>query len=217
MKVFRHIRPTYDRKLIYVRLGFKRGTTALNHTDEASFEELIQKCEGLCDITVAYRTMGVHSNRDGVIVLEDGTVFKGKALGELLSCSDNVVLMASTAGKRVGETINELMNSGRASEAVVLDAAASEIVDAGLDFVMDYIRTQIRKEGKALTRMRFSPGYGDFVIEQQRDFARLLDIGQLGISLTEACILLPEKSVMAIAGIIALEAADSVDLNDEIH
>jgi len=217
MKVFRHIRPTYDRKLIYARLGYKRGTTALTQADEASLEELIQKCEGLCDIAVAYRIMGVQSNQDGVIILEDGTVFKGKALGELLSCSDKVVLMASTAGRRVGEAINGLMSSGRASEAVVLDAAASEIADAGLDFVMDNIRTQIRKAGKTLTRLRFSPGYGDFVIEQQRDFARLLDIGQLGMSLTEACMLLPEKSVMAIAGIVALEAQTAADFHDEIQ
>lgn len=217
MKIFRHIRPTYDKKLIYARLGYKRGTTALNPEDGAFFEALIPKCEGLCDITVACRTMGVQSNRDGVIVLEDGTVFRGKALGELLSCSDRVVLMASTAGKRVGETINALMKSGRASEAVVLDAAASEIADAGLDFVMDYLRSQIRKAGETLTRMRFSPGYGDFVIEQQRDFARLLDIGQLGMSLTDACMLLPEKSVMAIAGIVALEAQTETDFHDEIR
>jgi hypothetical protein len=94
MKVFRHIRPTYDRKLIYARLGYKRGTTALTQADEASLEELIQKCEGLCDIAVAYRIMGVQSNQDGVIILEDGNSFKGKALGScfpvLIGCSDGL-------------------------------------------------------------------------------------------------------------------------------
>lgn len=206
IKLFRHIRPQYNINLILARLGYKRGFTEYAPEVEAWLMHLVKQCESLCDIATAYGTMGIATNENGVIILKDGTVLKGRALSQLLSRSDEVVLMASTAGSRITEAISSMMKEGRASEAVVLDAAASEIADAGLDFLMDYIRTQLMKLGRTLTQMRFSPGYGDFVLEQQRDFARLLEIEKLNISITDSCLLLPEKSVMAVAGIVSIEA-----------
>ena len=49
--------------------------------------------------------------------------------------------------------------------------------------------------------MRFSPGYGDFLLENQRDFFELLKIGDFGVKLTERYIFIPEKTVTAIAGV----------------
>jgi cobalamin-dependent methionine synthase I len=49
--------------------------------------------------------------------------------------------------------------------------------------------------------MRFSAGYGDFLLENQRLFYELLDLQRFGVSLTESCIFTPEKTVPAIAGV----------------
>ena len=51
---------------------------------------------------------------------------------------------------------------------------------------------------------RFSPGYGDYPISLQRDFLRLLDAPRkIGLSLSESCLLVPAKSVTAVAGLSA--------------
>ena len=51
-------------------------------------------------------------------------------------------------------------------------------------------------------RPRFSPGYGDLDISNQRAMFRILDLERrLGLSLTEGFMMLPEKSVTAIIGI----------------
>lgn len=208
IKVLRGIRPQYNRSLILSRLGYKPGTTGFDEYFRKLLDSAVQRAESLCSLVLAYRMVDIAEHGEGTIRLEDGTVLSGKALSRLLSQSQKVVLMASTAGPHIMEEIRTLMDSGRAGEAVIMDAAASEIADAGLDFLMDYIATYMRRQGKTLTRHRFSPGYGDFNIGQQAHFARLLDIGRLGISMTDTCMLIPEKSVLAVAGVIEIEVGE---------
>lgn len=204
IKVLRGIRPRYSKSLILTRLAYRRGATELTAEMEKTLANVIRETEELCRLTVAYRVVDVKEHLGGSVVLEDGTGLKGGALSELLAKSGEVLLMASTAGPAVMDRIHGLFECGSAGDAVIMDAAASEIADAGLDFLMDYAATFLRREGKTLTQHRFSPGYGDFVIEQQAHFARLLDIGKLGIEMTETFMLIPEKSVMAIAGIVPI-------------
>ena len=44
---------------------------------------------------------------------------------------------------------------------------------------------------------------GDLPLESQRIMHRLLDLERIGVSITDHCILVPEKSVTAITGIVA--------------
>ena len=194
------IRPSYNKSLILTRLGYKRGVTGFDEDFQRLLDSTIKRAENLCSLALAYRMVGIDENDNGAVRLEDGTVLSRKSVVE-----DAVPIAKAADGLNGRLAYNgrdqTLMDSGKASEAVIMDAAASEIADAGLDFLMDYIGTFLRRQGKALTKHRFSPGYGDFNIEQQAHFARLLDIKELGISMTDTCMLVPEKSVLAIAGI----------------
>ena len=111
-------------------------------------------------------------------------------------------MMAATAGNGIIPLIEKLQNENRMSQAVVLDAVASVITDSALDFTMDMVNQQIRSKGKILTKMRFSPGYGGFDISQQQEFYRILKCEDIGIVLNDAYMLIPEKSVLAVAGIL---------------
>ena len=67
------------------------------------------------------------------------------------------------------------------------------------------LRAGFRKEGLAL-RPRFSPGYGDLPLEFQRDFFRILrPQRRIGVTLTDACLMVPSKSVTALVGIYPAE------------
>ena len=61
----------------------------------------------------------------------------------------------------------------------------------------------LRREAPGLyLRPRFSPGYGDLDISHQRAMFDLLELEKrLGLSLTQTHMMLPEKSVTAIAGL----------------
>lgn len=49
------------------------------------------------------------------------------------------------------------------------DAVASEMADAALDWIMDYINRQLRREGRHLLPRRFFAGYADFALDNQAE------------------------------------------------
>ena len=79
---------------------------------------------------------------------------------------------------------------GQAVCAAWLDQLAAEYV-AGLSL----------EEGEYLTPP-FSPGYGDWALSHQQEVLTLLDAPRrLGLSLTQAGMLVPEKSITALVGV----------------
>jgi cobalamin-dependent methionine synthase I len=109
--------------------------------------------------------------------------------------------MCATAGSAIMEAIKEKTRQDDLAAAVVYDATASEMVDAGLDWIMDYLNQHLRREGKTLLPRRFSAGYADFNLENQKAIYETLQMKNIGVAITPEFILLPEKSVTAISGI----------------
>jgi cobalamin-dependent methionine synthase I len=48
--------------------------------------------------------------------------------------------------------------------------------------------------------MRFSPGYGDWTLDNQPQVLQLAEAERIGITLTESNIMIPRKSVSAVIG-----------------
>jgi len=201
IKIMKNLKPEYNKSLIYARLGFDKKRTGLSGPMRDEAEKLIKKAENTLNLTGAYRIMNLDRIDPPKVILEDGTVLSGVRLAELMKDCDQAIIMLATGGSEIMELINRLQEEGRMSEAVIIDAAASEITDSVLDMVMLHVNQMLRSKGRVLTKMRFSPGYGDFDLEQQRELYRLMNGEAFGITLNEACLLIPEKSVLAIAGI----------------
>ncbi len=201
IKTMRNLKPPYNKSLIFTRLGYDKNRTELSTEIRNDVERLLTKTENILDITAAYRIVNILEIKAPRVMLEDNTLLVGQKLSELLKNCEQALLMLATGGKGIMEHLARLQKVGNMSEAVIVDAAASEITDAALDVVMASVAQQLRPKGLALTRMRFSPGYGDFDITQQADFFRLLKAESYGLTLNDAYLLIPEKSVFAIAGI----------------
>ncbi len=201
IKAMKNLKPSYNKNLIYARLGYDKKRTELSDEMHDEVEKLINKAENTLSLTGAYRIMGVAQIDTPRVILGDGTILSGVKLSELMKDCDQALIMLATGGSKIMELINRLQTEGKMSEAVVIDAAASEITDSVLDMVMLHVGQMLRNKGRVLTKMRFSPGYGDFDIEQQKELYRLMNGESFGMTLNEACLLLPEKSVLAIAGI----------------
>ena len=202
------ITPRYDRGLIETRLGYQRRSTELTEAQRAHFEGILHHAESLCRLSLAWRTLMIAANDGASVALEDGTLLRGTGLAALLRDSHAIVAMFVTAGSRPLKTRDRWMRQERLADAVVLDAAASEITDAGLDWLMQYLNTGLRRTERILTHHRHSPGYGDWPLAEQASLAGLLDIGRFGATLTDRFILTPEKSVLAVAGIVGAKFID---------
>jgi hypothetical protein len=85
------------------------------------------------------------------------------------------------------------------SDAFVLQAIGAAAIEA----LMDETELDIRRElpvGETLVS-RYSPGYGDYPLAEQRRLLSVLDAPRsVGVSLTDALVMVPSKSVSAVIG-----------------
>lgn len=185
---------------IFLRLGYHQKTTKINQRDLAMIENAIQTGLNLCHNQGAYVRLEIE-NRTETEVSCNGCCFQSLSLAKLLSNSMELVLMGVTIGPEIGQRVSEEILKGDATLGVILDATASQAADAILDWMMDFINNILNKEGKRLTKHRYSPGYGDLPLENQKQIFEQLRLEKLGMQLTDSLMLIPEKSVLAITGI----------------
>ena len=189
------------REKIYQRLGFKKRTTQLSETQQEETDRFINEASSLISLKGSLLRLAIVHNDGEKIILAGGLTFASKKLSAFLRDCREAVLMGATAGGAIMEAIKEKTRQDDLAAAVVYDAAASEITDAGLDWIMDYLNQQLRREGKTLLPRRFSAGYADFNLENQKAIYDTLQMEKIGVTITPRFILLPEKSVTAISGI----------------
>lgn len=140
------------------------------------------------------------------VLLEDGAVviaglrIESRDLRRSLVGCERAVIFAATAGVQPDRMVERyrLLSPARAA---VLDAVGSAAVEAWCNQLCGQWRAEFFADGLRL-RPRFSPGYGDFPIEAQSGLLSLLDANRrAGISLTDAGMMLPGKSVSAVVGL----------------
>ena len=111
-----------------------------------------------------------------------------------------VFIFAATIGLDYDRLVqrSRITSMAKASFLNSIGAAAVENV---CDLLNDELGQLVKAEGKELCP-RYSPGYGDYTLENQRGIFGLLNPSKLiGLSLKDNLIMVPEKSVTAIIGI----------------
>lgn len=103
----------------------------------------------------------------------------------------------------IGATFDALQRrtaAKSASDAFILQAIGAAAIEAWMDSVECMIRSELAP-GESLVR-RYSPGYGDYPLEAQRSLLSILDAPRkVGVSLTDALLMVPSKSVSAVIGV----------------
>jgi 5-methyltetrahydrofolate--homocysteine methyltransferase len=106
--------------------------------------------------------------------------------------------MCATLGAEIDKLIRISQISDMA-KAVVLDSFSSVAIEQVCSKVDELLAEKY--EGMNMT-FRFSPGYGDYPIELQKDFLRILDAPRkIGLTTNENYLLMPTKSVTAVLGL----------------
>lgn len=165
-----------------------------------SIKKAIDKAYGLIHgrgIFMTYRLEGVSG--DAVLSDEAGDLFKGVNMVKLLGRSDRATLMAATIGPGLENEVERIQKAGELTDAYALEMVGGWMADYMADRVDEFIEREIEKAGYKRT-MRFSPGYGDWSLENQPKMIRLSEAEKVGIALTQTNIMIPRKSVTAVIG-----------------
>ena len=193
------IEPPYAK--IYFRLGYKKSTTQIALSQRRETDHSIEEATSLILLKGSMLRTIITKNDGEEITLAENLTFSSKKLSALLRDCPEAVLMGATAGAAIMDAIQEKTIQDDLAAAVVYDATASEMVDAALDWIMDYLNQQVRREGKKILPRRFSAGYADFKLENQKVIYEKLQMNKIGVTINSGFILLPEKSVTAISAI----------------
>ena len=111
-----------------------------------------------------------------------------------------VAVFAVTIGEKLEEEVSHLFTQGKYTEAILLDAAGSCATEQVIEQLIPVLAHHAARTGYVLGR-RFSPGYGDWPVEAQKDIVEISNAETIGINLTSAMMLVPRKSVTAIIGL----------------
>lgn len=129
-----------------------------------------------------------------------GTSFtlQGEQVRRLLKQCDKVVLLAATLGLEA-ETLLRRAQKRSMMDAILLDAMGS----AAIENVCDNLCADLAKQlAPRYLTVRFSPGYGDMPLSQQRQLFDTLDVTRrIGVTLTDSALMAPQKSVTALMGV----------------
>lgn len=122
----------------------------------------------------------------------------GKNTAQHFQTCDQITLLATTLGSEIDCLLAHLSPCNPA-HALIADGVASTAIESFTEQLDRYLATQIRRKGYFPTA-RFSPGYGDWPLNWQKEFLLSLDSKKIGITITPYFLLQPCKSITAALG-----------------
>ena len=167
-------------------------------TDEkilALVDEAISVVESSVNPKTLYRIFDCIVTDDELVIGE--LHFKSKRLAENLNGCKRVVVFGATLGTECDRLIKTASATDIALAMAIQATAASKIEE-----VCDALEEDIKLQNNVSLRQRYSPGYFDLDITEQKKFFSLLELTKrIGLTLTQTCEMLPTKSVTAFIGI----------------
>lgn len=156
------------------------------------------------DLQDAVSEVLIHSEIKGSYLLYDyigGAVGDytpdSKALMRHLCGASKIVALAVTLGVKIELRVDELLAAGELIRGYLLNAAATALIEQAADYVCAFCQKEFGARGMLSIGQRFSPGYADWELTEQRLVLPMTGGEQIGITLNEACSLQPKKSITA--------------------
>lgn len=164
--------------------------------------ELEEKCEKALLTVISpsytYKLFDIEFKKDGVHLSDCKLIMHGEDIRNHLSGCKKAALMSATLGTGADKLIKQTSVYDM-TESFITDCIASALIEQVCDEAEEEIRKKLT--GMYMT-WRYSPGYGDFPIDAQKDFLESVNAQKrIGLYLSEGGMLMPTKSVTAVIGL----------------
>ena len=179
---------------VLVRMGANKYRTKIDTRIETSILEMISLSKKILQPKYAL-SFAEKNVKDSKIFLDDFCI-NSKDIFKLLENSNLVCGLIATIGFSIDTKISYLLERKDIMSAFILDSIGSVAIEELVENICNDIATKY-----GTTTMRFSPGYGDWPIQNQKDFLQWLGADKLGIVLSPSFQMIPRKSVSALFGI----------------
>jgi hypothetical protein len=188
-----------DKKQVCHYIGYEDDQN-LSARISSLIDDYAEHAHSLINPLYSYVIKDVEWARGSISLIEGSVIFKSRIIANLLERCPKVAIFLVTIGKYLEETAFQLARDGLILQATVLDAIGSDAVEKVAGFAQTRIKEIVKPQGLVISR-RFSPGYCDWNIGQQRMLFYALTGNTVGIRLTGECLMIPQKSISGIIGI----------------
>ena len=178
-------------------LGYKK--TEITDDDRRIAASVIEDARRVARPMACYARFPLSFEGD-VIGLPWGRVLSHDLAKNLRGCSD-VYVFACTIGMGFDMLLRKIALRSM-SRAALLQGAGAAAAEALAEMLNDELCAIAEENGEKL-RPRYSPGFGDFTLENQTGVFSVLDPPRrIGLTLRDTLIMTPEKSITALVGIL---------------
>ena len=196
---------TIDSEKVSRLLGAKNGRR-ISPASLRRVDLLSEEIDKMLKPQLSYRILTLSEIDKGGIRLSNGTRFNSPKLAKALTKAESVCCFVATVGPFVDMEINRLMQKQRYANAYVLDALGSMSAENIVEQFYQHMARKQAKKGNGVG-IRFSPGYCDWPIYDQRSLFNLFaKTDTPDVVLTKSCLMSPRKSVSGLFGLMPSEA-----------
>lgn len=123
----------------------------------------------------------------------------GKIIATQLKNSTGIIIFSATVGTYFDIEVKNAFESGDSVKGLIIDTIGSELVESVGANMEQFLISELKKENFNLTN-RLSPGYCEWNVAEQQKLFSFLPPNFCGISLNEAFMMNPLKSISGIIG-----------------
>ncbi len=201
--------PIYNAQILKIDTAETRRYAGMRNTADFDDEMLESFCEDarlFLDVKGIWQVYDYDGEKN--FVMSDPVFeIKGDSIINHLKDCEKVVCLAVTVGDRIEQEVTAEFKNGGYACAMIMDAAATTAVEQAADSMEKVIAQEVAKEGFK-TIWRYSPGYGDWSLNEQKNFFKISDAKEIGMRLSPMMMLMPRKSITAIIGLKKTSAGE---------
>lgn len=185
--------------------GLSTLSEALRYMQAENVPEIREKAEGALSVLrrvsapkYLYRVYELEKSPEGYELIGSGIILRGSSADTMLRDCHCAAIMICTLGFGFEAELRKAQVRSM-SDAVILDACGSALVEEGCD---NAERDIAKTFPDSHLTDRFSPGYGDLSLTLQGELSKAMNAEKiLGVHLNESLLFNPTKTVSAIIGI----------------
>lgn len=184
---------------VFRYLGYSEKRSMLSGNIERAIYNTIQEYRPLIKADAVVETLPVTFENATIHIKGTDFIISAADVVEKFAGSEFISFIAVTLGKTLEELTSQLFAQDEYTQAVILDAICTDGVEQATNYLNDLLRQEAYQQGYQLTQ-RYSPGYGQWHVENQAQILSILNAEQLDITMTEGYMLNPQKTITAIIG-----------------
>ena len=191
--------PEIDREQFAKMFG-GRNASVFSYALNEKIEMYTAGLDRLYSPRLNYRIFDIDCAETGIVRLETGIELSSRKLSIALGPCLEAVCFIATIGDEIEQKISRLTARNRLSDAFIVDTMGSLLVEGLVNQFQQEMQSRYRRQGRAVS-LRFSPGYCDWPVDEQKKIFDLFDKAVLEVRLSDTCLMLPRKSISGVFGI----------------